>query len=340
MRSGPRQPAPRAGRREITSAWPQSPLKTAQGTPPGDALPPPPQRATPACKSARSGAHITRARDTRATGPGCHARPQGRAAGSGTAPDTRRPSQRPPPGRPPATPAARSSPQGMQAKGTVPDPHTRTLAPTTRGQRTPTARPDGGQPGEDEHLTSHAPHNRARHPLRGRPPASPTARNAGSQERTLWGRCWVPDADTTLARDTRATGPGCPPPGTGGRERESAWRQTPLTTVKGQPRDGLLPSPPARSPPQGMQAKGTVPGSHARTPAPTARGQRTPAASPEGGQLGEDGRLTSDALHNCARHPPQGAPPLPTPQRGPHAHTTFARNTGATGPGSHARPQG
>ena len=38
----------------------------------------------------------------------------------------------PPPGRPLTTPAAHSPPKGVQAKGTVLDPHTRTAAPTAR----------------------------------------------------------------------------------------------------------------------------------------------------------------------------------------------------------------
>ena len=56
--------------------------------------------------------------------------------------------------------------------------------------------------------------------------------------------------------------------------------------------------PAARSPAQGMQAKGTVLSPHARTPVPTARGQRTPTARPEDWQPGEGERLTSDAPHN------------------------------------------
>ena len=62
--------------------------------------------------------------------------------------------------------------------------HTPTPAPTARGQRAPAARPEGGQPGEGERLTPDAPHNGGRHPLRGRPTATPTARNAGPQGRT------------------------------------------------------------------------------------------------------------------------------------------------------------
>ena len=41
--SGPQQPAQWAGSQGRGSAWPQTPLATVEGTPPGDALPPPPQ---------------------------------------------------------------------------------------------------------------------------------------------------------------------------------------------------------------------------------------------------------------------------------------------------------
>ena len=62
------------------------------------------------------------------TAPGTHgsrtpaARPRGRAAGGGTAPDTRRPSQRrqatpPPRGRPPTTPAARCPHRACRPRG-------------------------------------------------------------------------------------------------------------------------------------------------------------------------------------------------------------------------------
>ena len=90
--------------------------------------------------------------------------------------------RRTPRGRPPTYPTARSPRQGMQAKGTVLGSHARTPAPTARGYRTLTARPEDGQPGEEEHLTSDAFHNSARPLPRGRPPATPTTRNASSQE--------------------------------------------------------------------------------------------------------------------------------------------------------------
>ena len=66
-------------------------------------------------------------------------------------------------------PRGAQPPQGVQAEGTEKGPQTRTPAPTTRGSRTPTARPVGGQSGEGERLTPDAPRNSRRHP----PPGTP-----------------------------------------------------------------------------------------------------------------------------------------------------------------------
>ena len=205
----------------------------------------------------------------------------------GKAPDTACHSQRlevipPPLWTPPTTPAARSPPQGTHARGTVPGPPARTHAPAALGPRIPTAQPEVGRLEEDERLASDAPHNGAGHPPRERTPATPTARNAGSQERTLWGGCWAPHAHTTRAQETRATGPGYPPQGTGSRDRDSAGHQTPAphNGERSSPR-GRPPSiPMARSPPQGMQAKGTVPGPTPARPRPPhmGSGPRLPAS--------------------------------------------------------------
>ena len=166
--------------------------------PPGDAFPPPPQQATPASKGARCGTGAGSPRPHRPhpghTGRGTlAARSTGRAAGGGTAPDTRRPSQQwqpTPPGTAPHHPRGTQPPQGMQARGTVLGPHTHTPAPTARGWQTPTTRPIGGQSGEGQRLTSDAPHTMVEGaPPRGRPTATPTASNAGPQGCTLWGRC-------------------------------------------------------------------------------------------------------------------------------------------------------
>ena len=76
--------------------------------------------------------------------------------------------------------------QGVQAEGTEKGPHTRTPAPTTRGSRTPTARPVGGQSGEGERLTPDAPRNSRGHPPRGRPTATLTTPSqvGGNRDRT------------------------------------------------------------------------------------------------------------------------------------------------------------
>ena len=201
-----------------------------EGIPPGNALLPPPQRATPARKGARCGAGAGSPRPHRPhpghTGRGTLAAgSRGRAAEGGTASDARRPSQRwqaTPPGTAPHHPRGTQLPQGMQAKGTVLGPHTHTPAPTAHGWRAPTARPAGGQSGEGQRLTSDAPHNGGRHPPRGRPSASPTVSNAGPQRRTLWGRCWVPTPAPTAPGTHGSRTPGCPLQRTGGRGRDSA----------------------------------------------------------------------------------------------------------------------
>ena len=136
-------------------------------------------------------ASTARTRDTRVVEPRLFA-PEDRWPGEGLrlTPDAPHNGGRPtPPGTAPNHPRGTQPPQGMRAKGTVFGPHTHTPAPTARGWRTPTARPEGGQSGEGERLTSDAPHSGGRHPPRGRPSATPTASNAGPQGRTLWNRC-------------------------------------------------------------------------------------------------------------------------------------------------------
>ena len=107
-----------------------------EGTPPGDALPPPPQRATPARKGACCGAGAGSPSPHRPhpghTGRGAPAaRSRGRAAGGGTAPETRRPSQRwqaGPPGDGPPPPPRHAAPTGHAGQGDSvgpPHPHTR-----------------------------------------------------------------------------------------------------------------------------------------------------------------------------------------------------------------------
>ena len=201
-----------------------------EGTPPGDALPPPPQRATPARKGACCGAGAGSPRPHRPhpghTGRGTPAaRPRGRAAGGGTAPDTRRPSQRwqaTPPGDGPPPPPRHAAPTGHAGQGDSvgpPHPHARANSMSVADPNSPPGRPavqGGGAP------DLRRPSQRWKAPPRERPSATPTASNAGPQGRTLWGRCWVPTPALTAPGTHGSRNPGYPPQRTDGRQRDSA----------------------------------------------------------------------------------------------------------------------
>ena len=108
---------------------------------PGNAPPPPPQRATPACKGARCGAgagsraRTDRTQDTWVAEPRLPA-PEGGHPGEGQrlTPDAPHNGGRPlPPGTAPHHPHGTQPPRGTQAKGIVMGPHRHTPAPTARG---------------------------------------------------------------------------------------------------------------------------------------------------------------------------------------------------------------
>ena len=203
-----------------------------ESTPPGDALLPLPQRATPARKGARceTGAGSPRLHQAHPghTGRGTlAARSRGRAARPGTAPDTGRPSQRwkaPPLGTPLRHPhGEQRRPARAHAVGPVLGPDARTdRTRDTRDAEPRLPAPGDGWPGEGQRLTPGAPHNGGRRPPRGRSSASPTADNAGPQGRTLGGRCWVPTPASTAPGTHGTRNPGCPLQRTGGRGRDSA----------------------------------------------------------------------------------------------------------------------
>ena len=314
-----------------------------EGTPPGDALPPPPQRATPARKGARCGAGAGPPRPHRPhpghTGRGTLAAcSRGRAAGGGRAPDTRRPSQRwqaTPPGDGPPPPPRRAAQTGHAGQGDSVGPHTHTPAPTARGWRTPTARPVGGQSGEGQRLTPDAPHNGGRHPPRGRPSATPTASKAG----TLWGRCRVPTPAPTAPGTHGSPNPGCPvsrnpargrtagggtAPGT--RRPPQRWQATP-------PGDGH-PPPPRHAAPTGHAGRGDSVG----LPHPHTRAHSTWEADPNSPP---SGRAVGGGTAPGLRRPPQWwkAPPPGTPFRHPHSEQRRPARAHAVGPvlGPHTR---
>ena len=137
-----------------------------------------------------------------------------------------------------------------------------------------------GQQGEDERLSPDAPDNGATHLTRRRPPATPTARNAGSQERTLWGRCWFPtpaprrhrqrDPATRLKDGWPGGGERVTPDAPNNRERSPPPGQPPAT-------------PAARDTQQHTQAKGVgSPHQHTRahSPLPTGCGRGCVSVGP------------------------------------------------------------
>ena len=173
------------------------PSQRWKAPPLGDALSPPPQRATPARKGARCGAGAGSPRPHRLhpghTGCGTPAtRPKGRAARGGTAPDTRRPSQRwqaTPPGDGPPPPPRHAAPTGHAGQeDSVGPAHPHACAHSTWVavlNSPPSGRAVRGGGAPDHRRFS----QRWRAPSQERPSATPTASNASPQGRTLWGWC-------------------------------------------------------------------------------------------------------------------------------------------------------
>ena len=344
-------PAPEDGRPgEGQHLTPDAPHNGGRPAPPGTAPPPAPRHAAPG-EHARQGDSVepphphTRAHSTWVVDP--NSPPSGLAVGGGTAPDLRRPSQwwkAPPPGTPFRHPQSEQRPPARaHTVGSVLGPHARTdRTRDTRVAEPWLPAPEDGRPGERQRLTPDAPHNGGRHP----PPVTPLRHPHSEQRRPARahavGLVLGPHVRTDRTRDTRVAEPQLPAPEDG--RPEEGQRLTPDA-----PHNGGRPAPPGTAPhhprgtqpPQGMQAKGTVLGPHTYTPAPTARGWRTPTARPVGGQSGEGQRLTSDAPHNGGRHPPRGRPSAtPTASNAsPQGRTLWGRcwvpTPAPTAPGTH-----
>ena len=209
-----------------------------EGSPPGDALPPPPQRATPARKGARCGTGAGSPRPHRPhpehTGRGTlAARPRGRAVGGGTAPDTRRPSQQwqaiPPRGRPPITsPPRHAAPTGHAGQGDSvgpPHPHTRARSTWVADPNSPpSGRAVGGGGAPDLRRPSQQQPGRGE-PGRDRPPqARQTEQGTGAGHAEGHGPrgTALPAPSAGTARGAHAT----PPRGGGSGRRGSASAHT------------------------------------------------------------------------------------------------------------------
>ena len=165
----------------------------------------------------------------------------------------------------------------------------------------------GGQSGEGQRLTSDAPHNGGRHPPPGTPFRHPHSEQARPARAHAVGPVLGPHARTDRTRDTRVAEPWLPAPEDGRPgEGQRLTTDAPHNVGKPLPPGTALHHPGGTQPPQGMQARGTVLDPHTHTPAPTARGWRTPTARPIGGQSGERQRLTSDAPQTMVKGSPPG----------------------------------
>ena len=313
-----------------------------EDTPPGDALPPPPQRATPARKGARCGAGAGSPRPHRPhpghTGCGTlAARSRGRAAGGGTAPDTRRPSQRwqaTPPGDGPPPPPRHAAPTGHAGQGDSvgpPHPHTRAHGTWVADPNSP---PSGRAVGGGTTPDLRRPSQWWKAPPPGTPFRHPHSEQRRPARAHAVGPVLGPHARTDRTRNTRVAEPWLPAP-EGGRLGEGQ-RLTPDA-----PHNGGRPPPPGTDPqhprgtqpPQGMQAKGTVLAPHPHTPA-----HSTWVADPNSPPSGRAvrGRTAPDL-----RRPSQWwkAPPPGTPFRHPHSEQHRPARAHAVGPvlNPHAR---
>ena len=240
-------------------------------------------------------------------------------------PDTRQPSQRwqaTPPGDGPPPPPRHAAPTGHAGQGDSvrsPHPHTRAHSTWVVDPNGPPSRRAVGGGGAPE---LRRPSQRWKAPFLGKPFRHPHREQRRPTRAHAVGPVLGLHARTNRIRDTRVVEPRLPAP-------EDGWLGGGQRLTPDAPHNGGRPPPPGTAPhhphgmqpPQGMQAKGTVLGPHTHTPAPTARGWRTPTARPVAGQSGEGERLTSDAPHNGGRHPPWG-------------------NPSATPTGSNAGPQG
>ena len=259
-------------------------------------------------------ARTDRTRDTRVAEPWLPAPEDGRPGeGQRLTPDARHNGGRPaPPGDGPPPPPRHAAPSGRAGQGDSvgpPHPHTRTHSTWVVGGTGPDLRrPSQWWKAPPRGTPFCHPHSEQRRPARAhavRPVLGPHAR-------------------TDRTRETLVAEPRLPAP-EDGRSGEGQ-RLTPDAPHNGgrPPLPGTAPHHPrGTQPSRGMQAKGTVLDPKTHTPAPTARGWRTPTARPVRGQLGEGQRLTSDAPHNGGKHPPRGRPSAtPTASKaGPQGRT-------------------
>ena len=265
--------------------------------PPGNALPPPPQRATPARKGASCGAgagsqaRADRTRDTWVAEPRPPA-PEGERPEEGQrlTPDAPHNGGRPPPpGDGPPPPPRHAAPTGHAGQGDSvgpPHPHTRAHSTWVAGPNNP---PSGRAVGGGGAPDLRRPSERWKASPPGMPFRHPHSEQRRPARAQAVGPVLGPNARTDRTRDTRVAEPWLPAP-EDGRPGEGQ-RLTPDA-----PHNGGRPPPPGTAPhhprgtqpPQGTQAKGTVLGPHMHTPVPQHVGGRPQQPAQWAGSWGRD----------------------------------------------------
>ena len=310
------------------------PLTTADGGPPRDALLPSPRRATPARKGARRGAGAGSPHPHRPhlghTGRGTlAARPRGRAAGGGTALDTRRPSQRwqaTPPGDRPLPPPRHAAPTGHAGEGdSVGPPH-----PHTRAHNMWVADPNGPPSGRAVRGGGAPDLRRPSQRWKAPPPGTPFCHLHSEQRRPARALAVEPvlgpHARTDRTRNTRLAVPRLPDP-EDGRSGEGQ-RLTPDA-----PHNSGRPPPPRGRPPTTPPPRHAAPTRHAGQgdsvgpPHLHTRAHSTWVADPNSPP---SGRAVGGGGAPDFRRPPQQQPGRgePGPDRPPPSTPDGARDRG------------
>ena len=325
--------------------YPRCPSQRRTATPPGTPYRHPhsaqrrPARAHAIWPVLGPHARTDHSRDTRVAEPRPPAPEDGRPGeGKRLTPDAPYNGGRPPaPGTAPHQPRGTQLPQGMQAKGTVLDPHTHTPAPTACGWHTPTARPVGGQSGEGQRLTSDAPHNGGRHPPPGTPFRDPHSEQRRPARAHAVGPDLGPHARTDRTWDTRVAEPWLPAE-EDGRPGEGQ-RPTPDAPQNGgrpaPPGDGP-PPPPRHAAPTGHAGQGDSAGPP--NPHPNTHAHSTWVADPNSPRSGRAvGGVTAPDFRRLSQW--WKAAPLGTPLRHPYSEQRRPAGAHAVGLvlGPHAR---
>ena len=230
MDCGPRQPARRAGSRGRGAPDHGRPSQRRTATPPGTPFRHPnsaqrrPARAHALGLVLGPNARTNCTRDTRLAEPPLPAPEDGRPGeGQRLTPDAPHNGGKPaPPGDGPPPPPRHAAPTGHASQGdSAGPPHPRTRTHST-WVADPDSPPAGRAAGGGGAPDLRRPSQRRKATPRGRPSATPAARNAGPQGRTVWGRCWVPTRAPTEPGKNGSRKPGCPPQRTGSRGTDSA----------------------------------------------------------------------------------------------------------------------